>query len=477
MSSSDSTRPEGLVVAPHPSAADAGARALAAGGSAIDAAVATAFALAVVDPAGCGLAGYGGFLVYAETGRDPMRVDFNTWVPARVDASDLRIPGEGSELRDGGGAVAPPAVVAGLLTAHARFGALSLPELLAPAVALARDGFPIGRELARAFTDHWNRTGGGTPGFASLFYAGGRPLTLGETLVQPELARTIERIADEGAASFRSGELVDAICATVAADGGFLEPGDFADDRIAVEAAEPGSFGSARLYGPSLEQSGTGVLFPACAYVDRERLGPNRGRAYVEELRGALERAWRERAERAQAALGSGHTTHFCAADGEGGLVALTFTHGPRRFGSGLVAEGTGLVLNSGLNLFSPAAGGPQAVTNMAPVVIETEGGVRHAVGSVGGARIPGIVLSAVVDVVHYGLPMADAIAAPHLSVRPADGTLEAEPELIERLDLGDGVLPIRTGIEFGPTSGIGGTLDGWQPGPDPRFDSGVARP
>jgi hypothetical protein len=72
---------------------------------------------------------------------------------------------------------------------------------------------------------------------------------------------------------------------------------------------------------------------------------------------------------------------------------------------------------------------------------------------------------------------MVDAVAAPHLSVRPADGALEAEPELIERLDLGDGVLPIRTGIEFGPTCGIGGTLDGWQPGPDPRFDCGVGRP
>ncbi|HVU77598.1 MAG TPA: gamma-glutamyltransferase [Gaiellaceae bacterium] len=476
MSSSDSSRSGGLVVAPHPAAADAGARALAAGGTAIDAAVATSFALATVDPAGCGLAGYGGFLVYAQPGRDPVRVDFNTWVPARVDPADLRIPGDGSELRDGGGAVAPPAVVAGLLTAHARFGVLALDELLAPAVALARDGFPIGRELARAFTDHWNRTGGGTPGFASLFYAGGRPLTLGETLVQPELARTIERIAAEGEAAFRSGELVDAICATVAADGGFLEPGDFAEDRIAIDAAEVGVFGSATLYGPSRELSGTGVLFPACGYVDPERLAANRSRLYVEELRSALARAWRERAEEAQAALLSGHTTHFCAADAEGGLVALTFTHGPRRFGSGLVAEGTGLVLNSGLNLFSPASGGPKAVTNMAPIVIETEGGLRHAVGSVGGPRIPGIVLSAVVDVAHYGLPMADAIAAPHLSVRPADGALEAEPELIEQLDVGEGALPIRTGIEFGPTSGIGGSLDGWQPGPDPRFDSGVAR-
>jgi gamma-glutamyltranspeptidase/glutathione hydrolase len=177
----------------------------------------------------------------------------------------------------------------------------------------------------------------------------------------------------------------------------------------------------------------------------------------------------------AQAALMSGHTTHFCAADSDGGLAALTFTHGPRRFGSGLVATGTGLVLNSGLNLFSPASGGPQAVTNMAPVVIETETGARHAVGSVGGQRIPGIVLSAVVDVVHYGMPIGDAIAAPHLSVRPADGTLEAEPELLERLGLEASGLAIHTGIEFGPTSGIGTTREGWASGADPRFDSGVA--
>jgi gamma-glutamyltranspeptidase/glutathione hydrolase len=108
--------------------------------------------------------------------------------------------------------------------------------------------------------------------------------------------------------------------------------------------------------------------------------------------------------------------------------------------------------------------------------VIETERGDRHAVGSVGGQRIPGIVLSAVVDVVHYGMPIADAIAAPHLSVRPADGAIEAEPELLERLGLAHRGLAIRAGFEFGPTSGIGTAPDGWAAGPDLRFESGVAR-
>src|SRR4051812_18256302 len=97
----------GLALAAVQEAADAGAKALAAGGTAVDAAVATAFALCVVDPASAGLGGYGGFLVYAPPSGAPVQVDFNTWVPQRLDASFLRIPGDPAALQDGGGAVAP----------------------------------------------------------------------------------------------------------------------------------------------------------------------------------------------------------------------------------------------------------------------------------------------------------------------------------------------------------------------------------
>jgi gamma-glutamyltranspeptidase / glutathione hydrolase len=466
---------DGLVVAALQEAADAGARSLRAGGSAVDAAVATAFALSVVDAASCGIGGYGGFLTYAPPTGTPFQVDFNTWVPRRLDASFLRMPGEIATLHEGGGSVAPLAVVPGLVAAHERFGRQPLADLLRPSIDLARDGFPIGRELARALNDHWIRTKGGEPEFASVFYSSGTIPERGSRLVQADLAETLEAIARDGANAFRSGPIVDAVCATVRADGGFLEPSDFAEDRISIGPAESVRFESATVYGPPRETSGTGVLFSALSHIEPARLGPNRERAYVSELARALGLAWQERSRAALAALNANHTTHLCAADRDGGLASLTFTHGPRRFGSGLVASGTGIVLNSGLNLFAPTDSGPLAVTNMAPVIVADDSGNRHAVGTVGGPRIPGIILTAVVDVVHYGSSIAAAIAAPHLSVRATDEVLELEPELLPTMGLDGADRTLVAGVSFGATSGITHTPQGSLAGADPRFESGVA--
>src|SRR5439155_4369666 len=231
------------------------------------------------------------------------------------------------------------------------------------------------------------------------------------------------------------------------------------------------AFESAAVHGPSQATSGAGVLFAALAGVETHALGPNRGRRYVEELARALAAAWRERTETARVALRARDTTTLCAADPDGGLVALTFTHGTLLFGSGLVAPGTGIVLNAGANLFAAGPGGPSAVTNMSPVVVEEPGGARHALGGTGGPRIPGILLTALVDVVHYGLPLTEALAAPHLSVRALDGALEAEPALLETAGRG-----IALGEDdFGPAAGITWTAEGCVPAVDPRFDSGVA--
>jgi gamma-glutamyltranspeptidase len=186
----------------------------------------------------------------------------------------------------------------------------------------------------------------------------------------------------------------------------------------------------------------------------------------------ALRAAWKERTDAARAAgAKSNHTTHLSAADAAGGLASLTFTHGPS-FGSGLVAPGTGIVLNAGVDLYAPAAEGPLAINNMSPVIVEQPGGIRHAVGGVGGPRIPGIILTAVVDAVHYGSSMAEAIEAPHLHVRATDGRLQCEAELLPRLEPGTAEL-----LEgFGPACGITQTPDGSIPGADPRFDTGFAR-
>lgn len=459
------------MVAPQLVAAEAGGAALAAGGTAADAAVAAGFVLAVVDPANCGLGGYGGFLVYSRPGEAPLVVDFNTWVPASFDPAGLRQPGDDADPLRGGRSVAPPNVVPGLLAAHAELGRLPLAQLVAPAIEHARDGFSVTRDVARALASHWERTGGGTPELARIFFPAGRPPVQGELLVQPELAATLELLAASGIGAF--GELATAIAGAAASDGGLLDPADLAWDRVEVAAPATTEFEGALVHGPPPETSGSGILFAALDRVAPGRLGANRSAAYVDELTSALAAAWRGRAVGARMP-GLPHTTTLSAADSTGGIAALTFTHG-EWFGSGIVVPGTGIVLNGGANLFARVPGGAAVITNMSPLVVDAPDGTRHAVGATGGPRIPAILLSAVVDIVVYGATLTEAIAAPHLSVRPTDGALQGEAVLLE--SLGRPGLPIGPG-DFGAATGVtvqpaGGPVAGL----DPRFDAAAAAP
>lgn len=465
---------DGVVVAASQAAADAGGEVLGAGGSAIDAAVATALALAVVEPSQCGLGGYGGFLTYAPSGSPPVQVSFNTWIPERLDDSVLQLPGSSAPLIDGGRVVAPPAVVPGLVAAHHRFGRLPLNEVTAPAIRLARQGFPVGVELMNSLADHWIRTNGGSPDFAAIFFSRGRPPRVGELLIQADLAATLETLSDS---SFRVGAIVDAICDTVSRDGGFLEPADFDADRVTVGPAASIKWSGGRLYGPAEPVSGTGILFQALAAVEGAHLGANRQAAYLNAVSTALGAAWNERLRVARGDPHAAHTTHLCVVDRTGAVASLTFTHGRRTFGSGLVASRTGVLLNAGVGLYARSRNGRAAVTNMTPIVIETEDGARHALGAVGGPRIPAIMLTAAVDVIHYGYTLAEAVAAPHLAVRPGDNMLEAEPPLLERAGAGTSWSTLKAGETFGPATGVTWTGDRAVAAPDPRFHTGVAAP
>jgi gamma-glutamyltranspeptidase len=305
-----------------------------------------------------------------------------------------------------------------------------------------------------------------------IFFPDGQPPEVGFRLVQCDLARTLEGLSDE---AFRRGPIVDAICDAVSADGGFLEPRDFAEGVVEISPVEQQPFAGAHVFGPSEAVTGTGILFPALAMIDVERLGANRSQSYVDEMSRALRAAWDERTGRAKGDFASSHTTHLCVASGDGSLASLTFTHGRRKFGSGLVAPGTGIVLNAGVGLFSPSASGPRAVTNMAPVVIETADGTRHAFGAVGGPRIPAIVLTSAVDVIHYRHSLADSLSAAHLAVSPIDGALETEANLAP-LSRATEWSVLKAGETFGPACGITRPVQGSPiPALDPRFLMGIA--
>lgn len=414
----------GAVVAAHRLAAEAGAEMLRAGGNAADAAVATAAALAVVDCANCGLGGFGGFAVVEDATGEAMQVAFNARVPRGFRAGHAADGAAG--LR-----VSPPAVVAGLAALQARLGRARAADVWAPAIRLAREGFAVGKDLERALRWAAKSHGGLNAAFRDAFLPGGEPLREGARLAQPRLAATLERVAAEGAQALRSGAIVDSLCATVAQAGGCLEPADFASLEARVTAAATCAWRGATLHAAAPDECGAGIVFAALRSLDGVELGEARAARYVEALGAALGAAWREReAAYPPLARAASSTSHLAAADRDGLLVSMTFTHGPSWFGSGLLDAASGLLLNTGASIFVRRAsdGAIVALPNLAPVVLR-RGDARYAIGSPGGRHIPAIVLQAVVDLAHYGADPGDVLGKPRLSGN-ARGHIDAEAEL-----------------------------------------------
>jgi gamma-glutamyltranspeptidase / glutathione hydrolase len=202
-----------MIASAHPLASDAGLEMLRAGGNAVDAAVATAFALGVVEPMMAGLGGSGGMLLWNHSSGRADYLDFYARAPANVESDAAERRGDHPARL-----VAVPGTVAGLLEAHERFGRLERSVVLAPAIRLAAEGFPIGGLLARTIVGDSATIARHADG-KRLLWPGGRPLGPGERLVQPELAATMERIAREGRAGFHDGPVAREIVGVLRAGG------------------------------------------------------------------------------------------------------------------------------------------------------------------------------------------------------------------------------------------------------------------
>lgn len=475
------THRNGLIVAAHRLAADAGADILAAGGNAVDAAVAVATALAVVDPANCGIGGYGGAMVVHHPGHaGATQLDFNTRVPAAFDAAAFLGADRSGRFVHGGPSVSWPGVVPGLLAAHAAFGTLPLGDAFAPAIAQAARGIAVSRDLENSLAWAVARHRGLSPGFRRIFFGNGQPLRQGDALRQPELAESLGYIAAHGAGALRDGALVDAIVTTTAAAGGALGARDFAHESVAAAPAQRGAYRDAIVHGPSAQDTGFGILTSTLQHLTDADLGSNRSAQYIGALFSALAQAWTERRSAAENLVaGARHTSHFCTADADGMLVSVTFTHGPLWFGSGLVAAGTGILLNAGANLFvrAQADGRIFPQTNLTPVILETSDGHRHAIGSPGGVRIPAIVLQMILDRVRYGVPLGEGIALPRMSVGPG-GDLEAEADLAALAGSVRATRIIAASEYYGPACALSVSASGEAVAAcDPRFMSAVAAP
>lgn len=465
------SRPLGVVTAARAEAAAAGVSILKAGGNAADAAVATAFALAVTDPANCGIGGYGGFAVVSKSDGRATQIAFNTHVPAAFDANRLSSAPRRGPFLHSGASVSPPAVVAGLKRLHSEEGSSDWPALVAPAIALADDGFVVGPDLAAAIAWAFRSEPYLSLPLRALLSTDGRAIDARDRLQQRDLATTLRAIADTGADALRNGATVNAILTALDGAGGTLTPGDFHAVDAHALTADTIAFRDAILSGCDDDETGFGVVRDV---LSNDAWPHDRGAPFVDAMTARLDGAWRRRDGRfrdlsmpARAAIQ--HTTHLCAADRDGLVVSMTFTHGPLWFGSGVMAPGTGIILNCGANLFVEeiATGRRLSQTNVCPMILRSANGSRVAFGTPGGRKIPAMAAALAVDLVVRGDDVETALANPRVSVG-LDGTAELEAPL-------DRVFPGSRSIArndfYGPASAISWSSEGDLRGhTDPRF-------
>ncbi len=446
----------GMVVAQEGTAAKIGVDILRRGGNAVDAAVAVGFALAVTLPRAGNLGGGGFMLVYLAKERKTVAIDYREAAPADTPRDVfLNEAGEAvaAKSRDTGLAAGVPGTVAGLSLALRNYGSgkFSLAELVAPAVALARSGIDVDDDLADSLA-HAQARLKRWPSSARIFLRpDGSPLGRGDRLVQADLASVIEAIGRDGACAFYEGPVAAKIVASVRATGGRMTQDDLKSYRAVERAPLHGLYGGHEIVAmPPPSSGGVHIIellnvlegFPLAAqgansaanihlmaeamklaYADRaEFLGdpdqvpvPVKGlisKAHAERLRAEISTA-RARPSAEINALDpmpyeSDQTTHFSIVDNDGNAVANTYTLN-FSYGLGLVAEGTGILLNNELDDFAAKPGAPNAyslvggttnapgprkrpLSSMAPTFVFRDGELELVTGSPGGSRIITIV-------------------------------------------------------------------------------------
>jgi gamma-glutamyltranspeptidase/glutathione hydrolase len=463
----------GMVASQNFIASQVGVEVLWDGGNAVDAAVATAFALAVTHPTAGNLGG-GGFLLYRPPSGEPVAYDFRETAPAGSSPTMFLKDGVYDEDRHHNShlSVGVPGTVAGLHMAWKAHGKLPWRRLLAPAITLARDGIMVTDGLARSLKEVLPEMKK-YPASIAQFSRNGVPYEMGDVLKQPQLGRTLERIADRGPAGFYEGETAALIEKEMKAGGGLITRADLAAYRAirreplrgryrgydVLGMPPPSSGGTALiemlnvLEGYDLKEKGFGAAATVHlvaetmrrAFADRARSlgdpGFNPGLApiverlvskeHAQELRGTI------RPDRASVSSPSSftwpaegsQTTHLSVMDEARGAVALTYTL-EDGYGSKIVVPGGGFLLNNEMGDFNAgpgltddkgligtepnlAAPGKRMLSSMSPTILVRDGQPFLVVGTLGGRTIINTVLLTILNVVDFGMNVQQAIDAP----------------------------------------------------------------
>ncbi len=467
----------GMIVAPQPEAVDAGADILRRGGNAIDAAIACAFVETVVDPMMCGIAGFGSFQAYMPGAGIHEAIDFHGRVPAAA-RPDMWLDLIEGETRDGFGflleghvndighqSVTTPGSLKAYHEAHSRFGTLPWGDVVAPAIAHARDGFAVTPGIYHywisedpsgriSIADRLRHTAEARRLFCD---EGGGIRRMGTILRNPDYAASLERIAAAGPDVFYRGAIGRAIADDMAANGGLLSIAD-------LEAYEtvPGQplRGSYRGFDIATNRPpGGGVMLLEMLHIlenfDLAAMGHNSpdyirtvaeamkiatsdkdahvgdpafvdvpldrllSKDYARERAGGIERGEVWHVER-MGGPEPEHTTHLSVIDREGNAVSMTHSLGMM---SGVIPPGLGFMLNGCMGVFDPRPGragsiapGKARFSSICPSILFKDGRPWLVIGAPGGTQIAMGVLQAILNAVDFGMPVTEAVIAPRFS-------------------------------------------------------------
>ena len=471
---SSATSGPGAIIG-EPLGAEVGARVLAEGGNAIDAAVAAALMSCVATPARCGIAGYGGHLTIALAGGKKIRsIDFNTTAPAAATESMFPLD-ENGEVKGrinvfGWLAAGVPGTLAGLQLALHRFGTRSLRELLQPAISTAKQGFivdPLFASTVRGAAARFRKD----PGSARLYLRDGEPVKPGDRVPNPELAELLATLAERNSVeSFYRGDIAQRISDEFQKQGGLVTPKDLAAYHASEVQPLHLRCQDHEIFTAPLTAGGLTIL-EALSILKALRWGSMPGPAATHAQLETLRLAWRDRLDLlgdpasvkvpVKKLLSSEYAEHLalqiksavndhrplnltvrkhrddgtnniCSVDNHGNMMAITLTQGGS-FGAQVTIAELGLTLGHGMSRFDPQPGSPNApapgkkpLHNMCPSVLLHSGQPILAIGGAGGMRIPNAVFDTLRQFIFRSKSLEDAVASPRLH---STGTLNVSIE------------------------------------------------
>src|SRR5271154_4086870 len=529
----------GMVVAQEPRAARIGVDILQKGGNAADAAVAVGFALAVSYPR-AGNIGGGGFMLIHRAGGGDTAIDYRETAPAGINAKsflDAAGNADPQKSRDSALAIGVPGTVAGLALAEEKYGSgqFTLAELMAPAIAMAQDGITLtGDDLAdllpaaQARLAHW-------PATASIFLKGdGSALAAGDRLVQGDLADTLQTIAREGPNAFYHGPIAAKIAAAVLAAGGVMTADDLAGYHAVERTPVRGTYRGYDIVSMPPPSSGGVELIEMLNILEGYDLAKDDEAQTLHLMIEAMKRAYADRAlflgdpdtvavpvarlisknyaAAWRATIDPDHatpaseiraggnvqpegrnTTHYSVVDKFGDAVSNTYTLN-FSYGVGLVADGTGILLNNEIDDFAAKAETPNAygligyqanapgpgkrpLSSMTPTIVLKDGKPFLVTGSPGGSLIITTVLQVIVNVIDRGMDIAGAVSAPRLHNQWLPDQVFAEPGVADAVVAalqarGDKIVPTQP---FTSANSIMITPDGFVGAADPRTKGALA--